>query len=142
MPIRRNHFEKVEMVRKDRLAAGLIRERFPKVSGIVVQMTYYQKRPGSVLMERTVNFYPSGYAYFHMRCMDRECENGGFDLSPVISGLVKNHKRNGKGFLSCHGAEEGHASISYRIDIRYSNKKSPARTKNPEEVLEPAFAGK
>ncbi len=122
MAIRQNHLAKIEMIRKNMRAAGLMRERFPKVSGIVIHMTYYQKMPGSVLMERTVNFYPSGYAYFNMRCMARGCENGGFDLSSVIRGLVKNGKKSAKGFLLCHGGEKGHASIAYRINISYRRK--------------------
>ncbi|MDA8388989.1 MAG: hypothetical protein M0Z58_10065 [Nitrospiraceae bacterium] len=119
MAAKLNHLAKMELNKKNMLDAGRICDRFPRVSGIVIHMTYYQRRPGSVFMERTVNFYPSGYAYFNMRCMAKGCENGGFDLSPVIKGLVGDGKRTGKGFLSCHGAEEGHASVSYRISISY-----------------------
>ena len=123
MPPKRNHLVKMELNRKNLLDAGLLQDRYPGVSGIVIHMVYYQKRPGSVLMERTVNFYPSGYAYFNMRCMARGCENGGFDLSSVIRELVMDGKRSAKGFISCHGGEEGHASVAYRINIRYSGGK-------------------
>ncbi|MDA8172110.1 MAG: hypothetical protein M0Z48_09840 [Nitrospiraceae bacterium] len=122
MATRQNHLAKVEMMRENMRAAGLMRERFPKVSGIVIHMTYYQRAPGSVLMERTVNFYPSGYAYFNMRCMARGCEDGGFDLAPVIRGLVKKGQRSAKGYLPCRGAGDGHASIAYRIDVSYCRK--------------------
>lgn len=121
MPVKRNHLRKMELNRKNLLAAGLLQDRFPGVSGIVIHMVYYRKRQSSVLMERTVNFYPSGYAYFNMRCMAKGCEDGGFDLSPVIKVLVRDGKRSAKGFLSCSGPEKGHASVEYNIRINYSH---------------------
>ena len=75
------------------LASGLVSERLPGVTSIVFRMTYYHKTAGPVLMQRTINFVPSDYACFHMDCMREECTNGGFDLAPVVTSLVKNRKK-------------------------------------------------
>lgn len=106
------------------IASGLIADRLPSVSSIVFRMTYYQRTAGPVLMERTVNFIPSDYACFHMDCLREECTNGGFDLTPVVRGLVKNRKKSVKGNIYCHGKNEnlryGHASVAYEIRVEYN----------------------
>jgi hypothetical protein len=111
---RQNHLERQEQLKKKKLAAGLVSDRFPGVSEIV-------------LMVRTLNFLPTDYAYFHMDCMREECTDGGFDLMPVVAGLVKNRKKTGKGKICCDGKNEavvaGHASIAYEVSIQ--NAKHP-----------------
>ncbi len=108
-------------------AAGLVSECHPEVSGIVIRMTYYKKAPNPVLMVRTVNFYPSSYAYFKMECMIKNCVNGGFDLTMVIANMINNHKKSVMGTMLCSGQNDvlgsDHASISYEISIQY-NKQS------------------
>jgi hypothetical protein len=87
-------------------------------------MTYYHKGVNPVLMVRTVNFFPSGFAYFNMDCMIRGCVDGGFDLTSVISDMIKNHKKLRKGKLICNGKNDDlasdHASIDYEIRIQYN----------------------
>ncbi|GBE00523.1 hypothetical protein BMS3Abin07_02576 [bacterium BMS3Abin07] len=122
---RQNSLEKKELKRKNRLAAGLLSENYPEVSGMVIRMTYYHKAFDPVLMERTVYIYPDNYAYFHMDCMIKGCENGGFDLAPVIHDLIKKGKKSGSGEMICCGGKggrstsAGHASISYNISFTY-----------------------
>ncbi|GAB4389639.1 MAG: hypothetical protein Kow0025_16230 [Thermodesulfovibrionales bacterium] len=114
--------EKLELKQK-KLEAGTLSERFPQVAGIVVYMTYYQNLANPVLMSRTVNFFPSSPAYFHMKCAIKECEDGGFDLASAISSLVRRKKTEGKGKMFCGGRGDGlssrHASIDYEIKVRY-----------------------
>jgi len=128
MAHRQNYIEMAELNKQRRVAAGLVSERFPKVSSIVIHMTYYQKGANPVLMVRIVNVIPTNYAYFIMECMIKGCSNGGFDLSSVIKNMIKSHKKSAKGKLVCNGKSEtltpDHASISYEISIQY-NKKSP-----------------
>ncbi|MBM4139941.1 MAG: hypothetical protein FJ242_00375 [Nitrospira sp.] len=124
MAHRQNYMEMVELNKQRRVAAGLVSERFPKVSNIVIHMTYYQKGANPVLMVRIVNVIPTNYAYFNMECMIKGCSNGGFDLTSVINDMIKNHKKSGKGKLVCNGKSEllasDHASISYEISIQYN----------------------
>ncbi len=123
MAHKQNYVERMELNKKLKLASGLVSERFPEVSGIVVHMTYYHKGVNPILMERIVNFFPSGYAYFNMDCMIKDCVDGGFDLTSVITDMVKDHKKSGKGKLICNGRcdtlASDHASIAYKIRVQY-----------------------
>ncbi len=116
-----------EIKEKNKLAAGLVSNHYPEVSTIVICMTYYRKAPNPVLMVRTVNFYPTSYAYFKMKCMVKNCVNGGFDLTLVIANMINNHEKSCIGKMSCSGQNDAlgsdHASISYEISIQY-NKQS------------------
>jgi len=127
MSNKQNYREKLELKKNTMLAAGLVSERYPEVSSIVFHMTYYQKTADPVLMTRTVNFIPAHYACFHMECMKDECSDGGFDLAPVVAGLVKGRCKSVKGKIVCSGKNEslsvGHASIAYEVNIQY-NKQS------------------
>jgi hypothetical protein len=129
MNSRQNHLEKQELLKKNKLAAGLVSERFPGVSEIVFSMTYYQKTSQAVLMQRTLNFISTDFAYFRMECMRDECTNGGFDLTSVVVALVKSKKKSVKGKISCTGKNEtlapGHASIAYEITVQ----NNPAKKK-------------
>ncbi len=124
MTHKQTYMERLELKRQDMLATGLVSDRFPEVSSIVFRMTYYQKTVDPVLMVRTVNFFPTDYASFHMDCMREECTNGGFDLSPVVAGLVKTRKKSIKGKIVCNGKNEnlrpGHASIAYEVSVQYN----------------------
>jgi len=124
MTNKQSYMEKMELKKKVMLAAGLVSDRFPGVSSIVLHMTYYQKTSDPVLMKRTVNFFPTHYACFHMECMREECTNGGFDLAPVVASLVKNQKKAVAGKLVCNGKSDslrlGHASIAYEVSIQYA----------------------
>ncbi len=112
-----------ELRRQTNLAAGLVSDRFPSVSDIVISMTYLQKSERRVLMVRTVNIIPASYAIFKMDCMIKGCDGGGFDLNSVVSDMVKTHKKVKKGAITCQGniAEQGseHASIEYETVINY-----------------------
>ena len=122
MTHRQNHLERQELIRKKKFDAGLVSDRFPEVSEIVLRMTYYQRGSRPVLMVRTMSFLPTDYAYFHMDCVREECTNGGFDLAPVVTGLIKDHKKKVTGKISCTGKNETlaprHASIAYEVSIQ------------------------
>jgi hypothetical protein len=124
MANKQNYKEKLELKKNAKIASGLVSERLPEVSNIVLNMTYYQRAAGPVLMKRTVIFAPQDYACFHMDCMREECTNGGFDLAPVVSSLVKTRKKSIKGNIYCRGKSEtlrhGHASVAYEVNIEYS----------------------
>lgn len=114
----------MDLKRQNRLLAGLVSERFPEVSGIIINMTYYQKGANPVLMERTINVFPTSDAYFKMDCMIRGCDGGGFDLTPAVTDMAKNHKNVKKGTLVCNGQTDvpspDHARVDYEIVMQYN----------------------
>lgn len=126
MAQRQNYAVKMDLLKEKRIAAGLVSDRFPEVSGMVIQMTYFRTGLNPVLMLRTINVFPTAYAYFNMDCMISGCTGGGFDLSPVIKEMVKKHNRLKKGTLDCKGnnadLESDHAHIDYEITIKFYRK--------------------
>lgn len=124
MAHRQNYLDRIERNKQRKLSAGLISECFPEVSEIIMRMTYYQKATNSIMMFRTVNFWPSHHAYFNMDCMIKDCNDGGFDLTSVITKMIQNHKKFAKGKLLCNGNIDAltseHASIAYQITVKYS----------------------
>lgn len=120
---RHDYAAKMELKKQNNIDAGLVSERFPAVSGIVIQMTYYRNAMIPLLMVRTLNVFPSSYANFKMDCMIKGCKGGGFDLTSVISGMVKSHRKAGKGTIVCRGeadaVEADHARIEYEAVIKY-----------------------
>ncbi len=122
---KQSYMEKQELRKNAMLAAGLVSERFPGVSSIVLSLTYYQRTSDPVLMKRTVSFFPTHYACFHLDCMREECTHGGFDLTPVITSLIKNRKKSIQGKIVCSGKVEnrrpGHASIAYEVSVQYAS---------------------
>lgn len=124
MAHRQNYIERLEQKKRRKLESGLISDRFPDVSDIVVQMTYFQRAVNPVLMSRTINFWPSHHAYFNMDCMQKECVDGGFDLTPVITAMIAQRRKTGKGKIFCNGSVNppapDHASVTFEITITYN----------------------
>jgi hypothetical protein len=118
----------MDLAKQQRIASGLVSERFPGVSGIVIHMTYFRKGLNPVLMVRTVNILPGTHAYFNMACMISGCTGGGFDLTSVITEMVKKHQKLKKGSLVCGGKiadmKSDHANIDYEVSITFNRKKS------------------
>jgi hypothetical protein len=122
---RHKYAAKMDQKKQNRLLAGVVQDRFPEVAGIVINMTYYQQGANPILMERTVNIFPSSDAYFKMDCMIKGCDGGGFDLTPVIAGMAKTRKHVKKGALVCNGNTDvasDHASVDYEIVIQYKKR--------------------
>ncbi len=126
MSTRQDYITKMELKKQARLEAGLVNDRFPTVASIVISMTYYHNAENPVLMERTVNIFPNSQAYFIMECMIKTCENGGFDLSPIIAKQIKQRKKSVKGKMNCKNKSpelaSNHASISYEITSKFNRR--------------------
>lgn len=130
--MRMTYKEKQGLEKAALAAAGLVSERHAGIASMEFQMTYYRRGADSVLMKRTLCFTPGDYAGFHLKCMEDGCTGGGFDLAPVVAGLVRSRKKSAKGKLFCHGENHsvGHASIDYEVNIQYSRQtkeKLPSR---------------
>lgn len=120
---RHDYALKMELKKQNNVAAGFVSDRFPAVSSIVIHMTYYRKAAIPVLMVRTLNIFPTSYAYFKMDCMIKGCDGGGFDMTSIVADMIKIHKKLKKGVLVCCGNIDAlasdHASIEYETMIEY-----------------------
>lgn len=121
---RKSVYSKKNEAREERLRqelkAGIISDRFPEVSNIVINMKYVKEGTTSLL--RTLNFYPESHAFFRMSCLGEGCEDGGLDLTRVITSMIKKHKTSAKGKLSCKNNDPAavHADMAYEISMKYS----------------------
>jgi hypothetical protein len=118
-------YAKKNEVRKERqqqkLEAGFVKDQFPGVAGIAVNMAYTQRGVRKSL-PRVVNFFPDSYAVFIINCLKKDCMNGGFDLTQVIRAMIIDRRESAKGDLSCEGEgpSAGHSSITYKVAIKYT----------------------
>jgi hypothetical protein len=116
-------------------AAGRVSERYAGVSCIEFQMTYYHRAIDPVLMERTLRFFPSSYARFHMRCPQFGCSGGGYDLTTVVDQLARSGRTAAKGTLLCRGSDgtEGHGRIAYAVTITYNGASRSRACRRPSD---------
>jgi hypothetical protein len=105
---------------QQRLDAGFMSKHFPEVASIVINMMYKQKGAKSLL--RTLNFSPGSYAFFKVTCLSDDCVDGGFNLTQVITSMVRNHSELSKGELVCDdsGPRADHANIVDEVAIQYA----------------------
>jgi hypothetical protein len=105
--------------KQQKIEAGFMASLFPKVESIIISMMYSQKGIMQSL-PRTVNFFPSSYAFFKVNCLSKECVEGGFDFSRIITAMVSNRKEASKGELGCEGGPAAdHSAIVYEVAIQY-----------------------
>ena len=106
---------------QQKLEAGFMSAHFPEVESIVVSMTYNQRGIAKSL-PRVVNFFPSSYALFRVDCLNKDCHEGGFDLTQVITSMIRGHRETSKGDLSCegNGPSADHSAIVYEVAIQYN----------------------
>jgi len=104
-----------------KLDAGFVEAQFPEVTGVVISMIYNQRGIQKSL-PRVINFYPGSYALFRIDCLNKECVDGGFDLTQVITGMIRNRREAAKGDLSCEGdcPSANHSTIAYEVAIQYT----------------------
>jgi len=98
--------------------AGFVATHYPEVASIVINMMYNQS--GIKSLSRTMNFAPGSTAFFRVACLNRDCVDGGFDLSQVITTMIKNRREAAKGDLNCESSD--HSAIIYEVAIRYASK--------------------
>ena len=111
--------EKKQELMQQRREAGSVASHFPEVANIVMRMTYNQRGAKSIL--RTFHFTPGSYAFFIVNCLRQDCIDGGFDLTQIITSMVRNRRMEGKGSLSCTGTDSStnHSDIVYEVTIQY-----------------------
>lgn len=122
--MRSNVYNVRNEVREDRkrqtLAAGLMSDRFPAVSSIVVTMNYGKGTHSAVF--RTLNFYPGSSAFFRISCLSEGCDQGSLDLTHSLRSMIGRRETSAKGELSCDNKDAAivHPRVEYQVAITYS----------------------
>jgi hypothetical protein len=104
-----------------RLDAGIMSRHYPEVASIVISMMYKQKGPADPI-RRILNFSPGSYAFFRVDCLSDDCVDGGFDMSWIITSMIRNRSELSNGELGCDdsGPRADHSNIAYEIAIQYA----------------------
>lgn len=112
--------EKRQEMMQQKQEAGSIGSRFPEVANIVMHMTY--KQTGSKSILRTFHFTPSSSAFFILNCLRKDCVDGGFDLTQVITSMIRDRRVDTRGTLRCKGTDSStsHSDIVYEVAIHYT----------------------
>lgn len=126
--MRRQNFAAKKMEKDEKMKeAGLLSERFPNVSDIVIRMNYNRDSSSSFSLARTLNYYPYSYAYFKIDCIIKNCEFGNIDFTSLIGKMVKNKKKSEKGSETFEINGDvfifGDMKVSYTVNINYNNKR-------------------
>lgn len=108
-----------EDLKRERLDAGLMSERFPQVSNIVVNMQYKGGKRAAML--RTVTFSPESPAFFRISCLGEGCERGGLEMMWVINRMIRDREKTAKGEVRCENRDPAvvHADVDYEVRITY-----------------------
>lgn len=105
--------------KQQKIDAGFIASLFPEVASISISMDYSQKGIRQPV-PRTVNFFPNSYALLRVDCLSKECVEGGFDFTRIITSMVGNRNKTSHGELGCEGGPaEDHSAIVYDVAIQY-----------------------
>jgi hypothetical protein len=104
-----------------RIDAGIMAAQYPEVLNIIVNMIYSQKGIRNKLI-RTMHYSPNSYAFFYVDCLNKECNDGGFDFNQVIKSMIRNHREIASGKLDCESSNlsSNHSDIVYEVSIKYA----------------------
>ena len=109
--------ERNKEILRQKHEAGFVSKHFPEVKSITAYMTYNQKETRSI--HRTLHFSPQSYAFFVVTCLKSKCLDGGFDLTEVITAMVKKRREKSQGTLNCKStnASSSPSDIVYEVII-------------------------
>jgi len=108
-----------------------LRERFPQVEQLVVNMTFTDVKAMGRYSEQMRSMGASAKAFFAIACPRTLCLDGGFDLDAIVLGLLAGGETASMGTLQCCGwvdptrAEHSRCQLQmhYRIEISYEASK-------------------
>lgn len=106
--------------KRQMLDAGLVADRFPGVSSIVVTMNYSRGTFSAV--HRTMNFYPGSPAFFKISSLGDGSDEGGLDLTRFIHKMIGSHAKSAKGAFNGDRGDPAtaHPVVDYEVAITYS----------------------
>ena len=97
--------ERMDQLRRDRATAQLLREVFPTVQQLRIELKF--EGPGaSVPTPQSHVLYPPARAFFEYRCPYSDCD-GRFDLDSAVKAALAGAAHRAEGVLECRGTRAG-----------------------------------
>jgi hypothetical protein len=99
-----------------------MRERFRKLHGLTVDVTFNDANKLETYSPQMRSFGPAAKAFFGFACPRTLCLHGGFDLDAIIQALFEAGRRQKHGVLQCHGRlGRSHSDDARcRLEVRYN----------------------
>jgi hypothetical protein len=92
-----------EEMRRAYAEALSVRERFPRVEQLVIDMAFADLKGIGRYSPQMRSFSASAKAFFAFPCPRTLCLHGGFDLDSIIVNLLHSHRTESTGTLKCNG---------------------------------------
>lgn len=86
--------------------APLIKDRFPKIVSISIDMTFQEPDWGENPNPTKQTYGPDSKAFFNIECPHYECVSGGFDLTVAVSKLMESGATESSGTIICQGWQD------------------------------------
>jgi hypothetical protein len=107
--------------------ARILGEEYPDVEEIVIELTFFDPDEMDPPDSQRKILIPSQRSYFEITCPFRECINGGFNLTSVVSTLISDRRREELGTSYCQGWQDQERvnkhrcllKLQYCIAVRY-----------------------
>jgi hypothetical protein len=97
-------FKRQRDVRRKAYAETLkLRERFPDVEQVVLEVTFTDSRRMGTYSPQMHSFYPGAKAFFEIACPRTLCVDGGFDLDAIVEAMLSRTHGTEIGTLECDG---------------------------------------
>jgi hypothetical protein len=105
-------------------AALSLRERFPRVEQLVLDMSFTDPKAIGTYSPQMRSYSAPAKAFFAFACPRTLCVHGGFDLDPLIVTLLGSHRTSASGVLKCQGwvhpqhTESARCLLQMHYDLR------------------------
>ena len=92
-----------EMQRRAYAEAPSVRERFPRLEQLTIDMTFRDVKLLGTYSPQMRYLGAAAKAFFAFGCPRTLCLQGGFDLDPIIQSLFDSDRAKSSGILQCQG---------------------------------------
>ena len=112
--------ERAERLRRDRAAALTLRDAFPAVEQLRLELKFEAATANTPAAQSHV-LHPPARAFFAFPCPHADCD-GQFDLSAAVGALLTNQAAEAKGVLKCSGQrlDRRAARVPCELDLHYT----------------------
>jgi hypothetical protein len=116
-----------------------LRERFPRVEQLVLEMAFTDLQAFGTYSAQMRSFSPPAKAFFAIACPRTLCLDGGFDLDAIVRTMLARGATTSAGTLECQGritsARPEHArcllQLHYRFEVLYDAAQTGAAKRRP-----------
>ena len=107
-----------EMRRRAYASTACLREEFPQVEQLVLEMHFTDPRGIVHYSPQMHSFSPGARAFFAVACPCSMCIDGGYDLAPVIAQMMDRGDEDAAGTMECPGWQHPDRAEQHRCRVR------------------------